>query len=261
MITFLIILLLTAIYLYVKSLYTYWPRNGFDDITPTFPFGNLDSVRKREKSFGAAIHELYESTTSNVIGIYLMFRPALLIRDPEIVKNILTSDFKSFHDRGIYVNESDKMSETLFALEGEKWKALRSKLAPSFTSGKLKNMFLTSEAVGKQMQSYLNSILPDNGAQKVVEMKDVTYRYAVDIIGSTIFGIEVNSFKDMENEFFMIKNDINSDTFLNNIRIVANFLCPQLVKIFPKFLSTPDSIRSFMINIVKQTIEYREKKK
>ncbi|XP_055386710.1 probable cytochrome P450 6d5 [Condylostylus longicornis] len=260
MLTFLLVIFLTGLYFYIKSIYTYWPRNGFDDIDATFPFGNLDSVRKGLKSFGCAIQDLYNATSSPIVGIYLFFRPALLIRDSEIVKNIFTKDFNNFHDRGIYVDENDQLSESLFALEGTKWKALRSKLAPSFSSGKIKGMFLASEMVGKQMEIYLNSIIPDDkNEKKVIDVKDVTYRYAADIIASTIFGIETNSFKDKTNEFFMIKDKINENTFFNKLLGMALFLCPQIVKFIPKFIINSNPARKFMVKIVKETIDFREK--
>jgi len=46
----------------------------------------------------------------------------------------------------------------LFNLEGKKWKDMRSKLAPTFTSGKIKMMTPLMKDVGKSLISHLTEI-------------------------------------------------------------------------------------------------------
>lgn len=257
MLLIILIGIVAAIWAFLKYVYSYWYRNGFDYIEPSIPAGNLGSLVKREKSFGVAISDLYLETTKPFIGIYLTFRPVLLIRDAHMAKDILTKDFSSFHDRGIYVDDNDPSSQNLFALQGHKWKSLRAKLTPTFTSGKLKNMFTSLEFAGKSMQTYLNSELPEKG-YKILEMKDVLTRYAADIIASSIFGIEVNSFTDPKNEFYMVRELANDPGILNALLTAAFFLCPSIVRVL-KFFPIKDPVGSFMKKVVKQTIEYREK--
>jgi len=169
----LLITICTLFFLYLKWNFTYWQRKGFPFVEPVIPFGVLDSVRKRERSFGMAIYDVYKASREKVLGIYLFTRPALLIRDAQLARDILTKDFTSFHDRGVYVNEDeDPMSGGLFFLKGQKWKSLRTKLAPSFTSGKLKAMFTTVDEVSEKMVNYLNSVVPEDGSVEI-EMKSI----------------------------------------------------------------------------------------
>jgi len=91
-------------------------------------------------------------------------RPALLIRDAQLSRDMVTKDFASFHDRGVYVDEeNDPMSAGLFQLEGASWRTLRAKLTPSFTSGKLKAMFETSDSIGDKLVANIKSQLPQGG--------------------------------------------------------------------------------------------------
>lgn len=61
------------------------------------------------------------------------------MRDPEIIKDILVKDFNKFHDNALEVDEeiSSIFAKNPFILNGEKWKNIRSKLTPCFTSGKV----------------------------------------------------------------------------------------------------------------------------
>lgn len=138
----LIITLATVLIIYVKFVYTHWQRYGFPYLKPSIPFGNLGSVAKRETCFGVNIYQLYKASSEPFVGVYLFFRPAILVRDAELVQKILVSDFRNFHDRGIFCNRKyDPMSENLLAMQGQEWKNLRGTLSPAFSSGKFKTTF------------------------------------------------------------------------------------------------------------------------
>lgn len=158
----------TLVFAYIKWNFSYWKRQGFPYEEPKIPFGTLDSVRTRERSLGMAIFDSYASSKEKFLGIYLLLRPALLIRDANLARDILTKDFISFHDRGIYVDEkADPMSGHLFALKGQKWKTLRAKLAPSFTSGKLKSMFDTIDDISNKMLKHMMAKIPEEGTVEI----------------------------------------------------------------------------------------------
>lgn len=114
---FLLILLVAAVYLYIRHVYSYWSRHGYPFLEPSIPVGSLNKVARREQCFGENLFELYKQSTEPFVGIYMMFRPALLVRDPSLVHQMLTTDFASFHDRGVYCNPpDDPMSDNLFSI-------------------------------------------------------------------------------------------------------------------------------------------------
>lgn len=85
------------------------------------------------------------------------------------------------HDTGVYIDEvHDPLSGNLFGMCGDKWKNLRAKLTPVFTSGKLKAMFSTLLDCAVPLKRYLNREA-ENG--NVVEMREIAARYTTDIIG------------------------------------------------------------------------------
>lgn len=73
------------------------------------------------------------------VGIYHLLRPCLLIREPEMIKNIMVKDFKYFQNNDIDI---DKKTEKIFGrnpfvLKGQEWKNTRAQLTSCFTSGKV----------------------------------------------------------------------------------------------------------------------------
>ncbi|KAH8295506.1 hypothetical protein KR018_012461 [Drosophila ironensis] len=183
--------LMTLAWFYLKNHYDYWERRGFPaDKHSGIPFGCLDTVWRQQKSMGLAIYDAYLKSKEQVLGIYLLYRPAVLVRDAALARRILAQDFASFHDRGIYVDEEkNPLSASIFGLRGQSWRSMRLMLSPCFTSGKLKAMFSTSEDIGDKMVAHLQKVLPEQG-YKEVDIKGTMHDYAIDIIGSTIFGLE-----------------------------------------------------------------------
>jgi cytochrome P450 family 6 len=217
-------LIIACVYLVIRFFYSHWERRKFPYIKPVIPFGNLRLVVQKKRSFGTAIYDLYTSTKEPFIGIYLFWRPALLVRDAELAKRILVKDFASFHDRGVYVDEvNDPMSGNLFSLEGEKWKKLRQQLSPTFTSGKLKNMMPTIMKVANELQDYLRPMVEKG---EIIEMNHLMSRYVIDIIASVIFGCDVNTIRNPNDEFRSIGKSLNTG-FFQAIRGMAVFLCPR----------------------------------
>jgi cytochrome P450 family 6 len=226
-----VIVLLITIYFFVKKQYSYWENIGIPHLKPKIPFGNLHSIVKNERSFGTAIYDIYKETKEPFLGIYLFFKPAILVRDAELVKNILTRDFQHFHDRGVYCEpKSDPMSGNLFALPGEAWKSLRTRLTPAFTSGKLKGMFPIIQNVSDELVKLLK---PMAAAEKTIDIRDLAGRYVIDCLASVAFGQEgVSTLQDPDHEFIATGKKLTNDkSFLSVIRGAATFVCPRYVNI------------------------------
>lgn len=113
-------------------------------LEPEFFWGNSKPLFKGEMSLGNMSAKFYQELKSNGViggGIYMFFKPSFFPIDLELIRNIIQKDFNHFVNHGMYFNEEDDpLSAQLFNIEDEKWKYLRAKLTPTFTSGK----FITS---------------------------------------------------------------------------------------------------------------------
>lgn len=158
-------------------------------------------------------------------------------------------------DRGTYVNEEvDPISAHLFSLSGFKWKNLRSKLTPTFTSGKMKMMFPTLLKCGEQMEEELFKLSKN---KKPFDIKEIAGKYTTDVIGSCAFGIDCNSFKDPESEFRTQAKKVFQVSPLDNLKGFIAFTCPDLAKSFGLRLSGKD-VSNFFMRLTKKNIDYRE---
>jgi cytochrome P450 len=77
----------------------------------------------------------------------------LLIRDPDLVKNILVKDIQSFMDHILLFEEKidPLFGNSLLVLKGPIWRHLRTHLTPVFTSHKIKMMFYLVDTCGKEL--------------------------------------------------------------------------------------------------------------
>lgn len=130
------------VYLYLKKRFRYWADKNVPFVVPkSLLFGsNLDMILGRV-SFQEFHATLYKQLAPHRFGGYYYFqRPLLLVRDPELVKHVLSLDFDAFGDRHIDADETEPVRLNLFNLRGEKWKLMREKLTPAFTPTKIRLM-------------------------------------------------------------------------------------------------------------------------
>ncbi|XP_049771208.1 probable cytochrome P450 6a14 isoform X2 [Schistocerca cancellata] len=233
--------------------YGYWERRGVPSLETESIFGNCKAMLLYRKHFGEGVLELYRRLDPHPYGgIFISLRPMLVVRDPELIKSCLLKDFGHFQHRGLKVDEEhDPLSAHLFNLGGPRWRALRTKLTPTFTSGKMKLMFPLMEACARDMVAALQP-LADRGED--VEMKEWNARFTTDVIGTCAFGIQCNSLRDPESEFRRMGRGL----FTSPIRNLFNFVLVRIGYLLRiKFLS-PEHERFFM-GVVRETVEYRKK--
>uniref|UniRef100_A0A182QPV1 Cytochrome P450 n=1 Tax=Anopheles farauti TaxID=69004 RepID=A0A182QPV1_9DIPT len=249
-------LLAALVFLGLKYVYSYWDRHGIPNLKPEIPYGNLKTLAQKKESFNVVVNKLYEGSSDRLVGVYLFFRPAILIRDAHLAKRIMVNDFQSFQDRGVYCNEhSDPMSANLFALSGQRWKNLRSKLTPTFTSGQLRNMLPTFLEQGTKLQAHLERPATEG---KTVDMRDVTSRYVLDVVASVFFGFEANCLQNPGDAFRTALLDVNNtESIVSNIRTTGVFLCPALLK-YTGISSLPTSVEKFTTEVISSHLHQRE---
>ncbi|KAK4878665.1 hypothetical protein RN001_011171 [Aquatica leii] len=226
---------------------------------PRFPLGTAENPFARTEFIGCRMKRIYDEYKAKGfkhIGLYFLSSPSYLVIEPEYVKNIMSRDFRFFTDRGTYSNEkSDPLSGHLFNLEGDKWKNLRYKLTPTFTSGKMKMMFSSLVQCGKQLKDAVDCVRLSNAP---IDAKEVLGCFTTDVIGSCAFGLDCNSFLQPNSEFREYGKIVFTElTKSRSIGAVVAMASPKLAQFF-NIVLTPRHITNFFLSLVKETVRYRK---
>lgn len=194
-----VIISIIVAYFYVKNAFNYWQKRGVKTFPASFPFGNFGAAFMQKLPFNGVIEKLYHQTNEPYFGTYAMIRPVLVLRDPELVRSVMIRDFQYFTDRGVFIDEErDPLSGHLFSMAGEKWKNLRAKLTPVFTSGKLKAMFSTLVDCGVPLVNFMDRAADSN---ETIEIRDLAARYSTNVIASVAFGVDINTIDNPNDPF------------------------------------------------------------
>jgi len=156
-----ILVLLTAFYWYITDRQNYWKKKGVPGPNSNFPLGTY-------KIGSHAVYEFVEHYNNYkgqgpFCGLMNLLNPNLVALDPGFLKDMFIRDFEYFPSRGVFYNEKlEPLSGNMFTLEPVRWKILRHKLTPTFTSGKMKYMFPTLLAVADMLEVELKSTIEKN---------------------------------------------------------------------------------------------------
>lgn len=247
-----VIALLTWIY-YTQNL-SYWKKKKVPYEKPNVLLGSTLPIFKGEKNIAQILVDLYRKFDKPYFGIHLFTTPFLILKDPELIKQVLIKDFSKFANRTFAANKDiDPITfYTLVSIPTPDWKPLRSKVTPAFSSGKIKLMVPLINKCTDDLVQYLKA---QNG--KKLEIKEVCVKYVTDAIVSCAFGIDANSFKREKSEFYEAGRKIFNDDFKTNISMMSYFLAPLLVYVFRlKFIN--ESAVEFLRKAFWETVDMRE---
>nr|CAH7749946.1 unnamed protein product [Callosobruchus chinensis] len=181
-------ILLFLVYKYYTRNKNFFKNRGVKHISPTPFLGNFGDVLLLKKHSSVWLKDLYDKFGDvPYFGVYIFDVPYLVIKSPEIVKNIMVKDFQHFVDRSMALASHDAIqANMMFFQKGEEWKATRSKMTPVFTSGKLKAMCPMLAANGSRL---VNHIKNHHGKMDLEEMSS---KYVADGIFRVFFGMEAH---------------------------------------------------------------------
>ncbi|XP_047118281.1 probable cytochrome P450 6a14 [Schistocerca piceifrons] len=248
-------LVVVAVYVWFSHSYKYWKKKGAPYQEPQFPFGTAKDIILGKLSFAMGSSDIYRQFKGNrFVGTYFFHRPGLVVMDPDLIRSILVKDFWTFQDRAVPINENEPLNHHLFVLRGDRWRRLRVKLTPTFTSGKMKMMFQTMADCGREMAEVLEGAATRGEA---LEMRELSARYTTDVIASVAFGVQVNCQRDPENEFRQWGRRIFSQGVLDILTIIISSIHPKLPTLL-RMKSSSSLVSEYFRSMVRETVKYRE---
>ncbi|NWU27803.1 CP3A9 protein, partial [Dyaphorophyia castanea] len=238
--------------------YGIWPFRTFKKLGIPGPrplpfFGTCLEYRRGFLEFDSDCFKKY----GKIWGIYDGRQPTLAVTDPQIIKSVLVKDcYSTFTNRrrtdlvGVLIN-------AISLAEDEHWKRLRTVLSPTFTSGKLKEMFPIMKHYGEVLVKNVQKQVKEDSS---ISVKDIFGSYSMDVVTSTSFGVNIDSMNNPKDPFVremkkLVKFDFANPVFI--LSFVFPFLNPLLAKLGVSFFPN-DAVDFFMRSIAKIK-EEREK--
>jgi cytochrome P450 family 6 len=173
---FLIVSVVFLVYWLNNRCFNYWTNRKFKQCEPTFILGTMKPFAFQHVSMGEHFAEIYNKFKGNtkVVGMYMLYKPTLLVTDAKIVQDVLIRDFSSFHDKPMPVDENrDPISAHLFSVSGQKWRDLRVKLVSDDSKFKESLTHTTSFIHSHQHSQVANSKSCSRSSKIVVKFSKI----------------------------------------------------------------------------------------
>ncbi|XP_076381684.1 cytochrome P450 9e2 [Megalopta genalis] len=256
----LVVLGLTKLVASAYEQFTYWRKRGVPHVRTIPFFGNAWQLLFERMTLPDYIKSVYNShADTKYVGFMDFSNPTVLMRDPELIREMGIKHFNHFTDRRSFANEAIEplLAKSLFALKGDRWKKMRNTMTPIFTSSKMKFMFGLFNDCSHDFFGHLYNH-PELCA--MVDAKETFKTYACDVFATSLFGISVNTLKERNNEFYREATEVNrSLNSLNMFKFALLRACPRLcqmlgMRVFPR--STVD----FLHRVVADTVRIRREK-
>ncbi|XP_016989788.2 probable cytochrome P450 6w1 [Drosophila rhopaloa] len=227
-------------YIWQRRTFSFWKRHGVKYLSPLPVVGCTRDFLTGRAAFFEQIQRFHESPgfeNEPFVGVYMSYRPALIIRDLDLIKTVMIKKFQYFNNRVLQTDpHNDPLGfNNLFFARSPAWRELRTKISPVFTTGKIKQMYPLMVKIGKNLEASADRL----GSGSNIPIKDLCARFTTDLIATIAFGLEANALQNAKSEFFYHNRAIFAVTLSRAIDFAIIFMLPSLasiarVKLFSK---------------------------
>nr|XP_018896567.1 PREDICTED: cytochrome P450 6k1-like isoform X1 [Bemisia tabaci] len=247
-----------ALYAYSTSTFNYWKHRGVIYARPIPFFGNIKPVITFQRTSGQCLQSIYNQFPDEpFVGMWMIRKPTMLVRSPEMIRDVLVKHFQDFMDRGHPFDESrEPITAHLVNLTGDRWRHLRQKLSPAFTTGKLRLMTDLLVKCGETLSDYVSHLLETEQGSRL-EIRELTAKYSTDVIGSVAFGLEFESFAAEDAPFRAMGRKVFSPSMKYAVSMVVRQFFPDVYN-YLDLRSFPKNVNNFFEDLTKDTMEMRK---
>ncbi|XP_056644763.1 uncharacterized protein LOC130450412 [Diorhabda sublineata] len=249
----LLLLVVFILYKYSTKNFDYWKKRGVFYVKPIPVFGNFYEILTFKTTIAEGLRDLYNQTDEPYLGVFVFHKPVLLLRSPDLIENVLIRDFSYFRNRSLACPRHNPMTGSYLVFQKYKdWKKNRHKLAPIFTSGKLKKLSLIAKNVCNDLKEYI-----DRNIHLTIDAKVLSHKYTTEVISRCFFGINAYCFKKDDSDIQGISRRIFGFSARNAIIQGLYIFNPDLVEFFKlNFIKKQDE--DYIIKVLKEVIAVKK---
>ncbi|XP_072938257.1 cytochrome P450 6k1-like [Epargyreus clarus] len=254
-----VLVIIAWVYTRWKQVRHYWAKRRVPYLPPHPLLGSLTFLQKENPALW--MRRVYEHFKEPYVGIWLFWRPALIINSTEIARNILTpSDANLFRNRFVTSGNTDPMGKyNIFAVKDPLWSRIRRCLTVLFTGSRLRALQNIITAKSKEL---VQRIEKDRQKTKFVDIRVIFTDFTTDIIGVACFGVANDATLTGDSALRSITKKLMSYSPFRALSWCSAFFFPELIDILRlKVIPTDctESLRKILRNIIAQRGGYETK--
>ena len=178
--------------------------------------------------------------------------PCVLITDLELVKKVQVTNFDHFADLGFVDPRYRRDVGLVFGLAdlyGEEWRRLKKTVNPAFSMPRVRRATAAVNKVAEKMNAYLGESVAKD---VMIDLYTLTNQFAMTAIASVAFGVEIDCFKDSENDFMK-----HGSSMVVMWRFAMMDMFPNIMRWFKIKMMNPSG-EKFFLKLAEGLIRQRE---
>ncbi|XP_014468509.1 PREDICTED: cytochrome P450 6j1-like [Dinoponera quadriceps] len=211
---------IVAAYIYLTRSYNYWRDRNIPCAKGTLPgFGHTLPLLVMRTTLVDLVQRICDPyPDSSMVGFYHQTTPALVIREPELVKTVLQTNFASFSRNAWKIDSHlDRLNAANpFFSHGDTWLISRKHMGLAFTTRNIKIFLNCIQQVCNNLENYLNDKLKENNNTIELELKSLASRYTTSVAAYTSLSVENVSFEH--------ESDVTSVSKITELMFGTNFI-------------------------------------
>lgn len=255
-----ITVVLFFIFTYAYWSHQYWSLYGFEQIQPHLFYGNLKPYFRQNVDFGTLLRNYYnKSEGQKYVGLYMIHKPALLLRDPQVIQQFLQTNFVSFSTRKFHsAKERCPLLDNMYQRSGAEWRKERELLAKAFTTENIADLY-DAIAVTRAIERYLDGL--SDCAANAIHVNKLLERHLYNVMAWLIYGVHVDTISYAEESFRMTGIEVFRPKFVDKILFVRDFVVPVKWDWLLNLLNVrrhSKRVEDFYISLTKHSLGRRE---
>ncbi|KAL7736337.1 hypothetical protein ACLKA6_014808 [Drosophila palustris] len=225
---FLLLLTILFSYLRLQQSYGYFGRHNLPYLPASnwMPLGHLKELLFLRISFGDLFQNVYAHagiSQEKLAGFFIFQTPALILRDPELIRLVLIKRFDSFLNR---YEAADAGKDSMGALtlplaKYHQWRESRQWMSQLFTSGRMKQrMYPLMQQVLHDLEQHLTRKMGGQ-RQRVLALSEMCQLYTTDVTGKLFYSWDVGG---LRHGYSPLRQQ-TKELFRPSLRKVLHFMC------------------------------------
>lgn len=255
---FFLLLVLLLNNLRMRQSYSYFRRHKLPHlpISSWTPLGHLKQLLLLRISFGDLFQNVYADVRirqEKLAGFFVFQTPALIVRDPELIRLVLVKEFNSFLNR---YEAADAVGDPMGALtlplaKYHQWRESRQIMSQLFTSGQMKQrMYPRLQRVLLDLELHVERKMSGQ-AQRVLPLSEMCQLYTTDVTGALFYSWDVGGLRRGQSPLRAQAKELFRPSLQKVLHFMSVFFLPRWTELLrAKVFARPYA--QFMRQLVEQ---------